>query len=973
MATTRVCELMTADVITISKDAKLIDVIEKLANYNISSIVVAEGSVPIGIITERDIARIVISEQALNDTPVSKFMSYNPVMVYKNADIITALDIMERNRIRRLIVTDRNEKLTGIVTYSDILRKLEEEFFKVHTTIDSITTKEILKAGTDDTLKAVIDRMSAEKKSCILIVSGESTLGIITERDIVKYLLKKTPLDAPVGSLCTRNIIYANRNTLLYEAIKIMNERGIRHLVVVDEKLQLRGIVTQTDIINLLHDNVTKGIRDQLQRFKESLDMIQTGFIEFELNGEGTILWINRHGARVLGFDSVDSAIGNSFAGLLKNMGQWQEFVDRINKRPAAMTFIFHLKDKVIDCSFRVRQFTVSGIFKDITERFVENECVRSERNRFEKILKMLSEGLIIYNKDGFIKDINEVALSMPGITKDRAVGQPYNSQEFAFIDENGNILSKDDMTVCRVIKTGIPEKNVIRGIRKLDGSTLWFTESATPLFNENRPENGLEEIIHVLADITELYNLQKTSKKILETAKEGYWEVRLDGKILNANKALSGLLGYGMDELIGKSIFDLVDEDNKRIFKQALERRREGVSESYEITLKHKNSSDVYAIVSASPRTDAFGMVQGAFAFITDITDIKSTHNTLHTIASFYKDLSRALSENEAYEIFKHYLLSIRKGNSAINAVYLINIDNNNRKVEDVISFSDSANDSANDSGRHEVYGFPGLDSCKSYIYAGNFVVNDISKEYACPHHRVKANAGSYSCFSINIGGSIGSILHLYSRQPGFFTEEIKETIESFIALFAPVINNMRLLELNRNLALIDPLTGLYNRRYLEAFMEKQMAIADRNNQLLSMVILDIDNFKDFNDTYGHEAGDMALRSIAHAIGKNIRVSDIGVRYGGEEFIIVLPNTNKVTTLEVAERIRTTIESAPVAIDRSPIKNFGDKDKRMFVTASLGVATYGIDANSFDALLIRADNALYEAKKAGKNRICMA
>lgn len=956
MAATRVCELMTTDVITISKDAKLIEAIEKLANHNISSIVVEEGSMPIGIITERDIARSVISEQALNNTPVSKFMSYKPVMVYKNADIVTALDIMERNRIRRLIVTDRNEKLAGIVTYSDILRKLQEEFFKVHTTVDSITTKEILKAAPDDMLKSVVGMMSAEKKSCILIVSEESTLGIITERDIVQHLFKKTPMDTPVGSICTRNIIYANRNTLLYEAIRIMNERGVRHLVVVDEKLHLRGIVTQSDIINLLHDNVAKGIKDQLQRFKESLDMLQTGFVEFELNGEGTILWINRHGARALGFDSIDSAIGNSFAGLLKNQQQWQEFMCRINSRPAAMTFIFHLKDKVIDCSFRVRQFTVSGIFKDITEMFVESECMRSERNRFEKILKTLSEGLIIYNKDGFIKDINEAALSMLGITKDRAAGQPCYSQEFAFIDENGNSLRRDDMTVCRVLKTGIPEKNVIRGIRKPDGSTLWFTESATPLFNENSPENGFEEIIHVLSDITELYNLQKTNKNILETAKEGYWEVVLDGKILNVNKALSGLLGYDRDELISKSIYDLVDEDNKRIFEQALQRRRDGVSESYEITLKHKNGSDIHAIVSASPRTDAFGMVKGAFAFITDITDIKSTHNTLHTIASFYRDLSRALSEKEAYEIFTHYLLSLRKGNSGINAVYLVNIDNDTRKTEDVVSF--------NDSGDSEVSGFPGLDNCKSYIYAGNFVVNNISKEYTCPHHRLRTNAGSYGCFSINIGGLIGSILYLYSRQPGFFTEETKETIESFIALLAPVINNMRLLELNRKLALIDPLTGLYNRRYLEAFIEKQLAIADRNNQLLSMVMLDIDNFKDFNDTNGHEAGDMALRSIAHAIGKNIRVSDIGVRYGGEEFIIVLPNTDKVTAFEVADRIRTTVESAPASIDR---------DKKMFVTASFGVATYGIDANSFDALMAKADNALYDAKKAGKNRTHIA
>ncbi|MBI3592952.1 MAG: GGDEF domain-containing protein, partial [Nitrospirae bacterium] len=186
----------------------------------------------------------------------------------------------------------------------------------------------------------------------------------------------------------------------------------------------------------------------------------------------------------------------------------------------------------------------------------------------------------------------------------------------------------------------------------------------------------------------------------------------------------------------------------------------------------------------------------------------------------------------------------------------------------------------------------------------------------------------------------------------------------DSFIALLSPVINNMRLLETNKKLALIDPLTGLYNRRYLEAFMDKQLAIVDRNNQLLSIVMFDIDNFKRFNDTNGHEAGDAAMRNVSEAISKNIRTSDIGVRYGGEEFVIVLPNTDKMTALEVAERIRIAIESAPINLD---------PDQKTFITASFGIATYGMDATSLDAIIAKADAALYSAKKAGKNKICLA
>jgi diguanylate cyclase (GGDEF)-like protein/PAS domain S-box-containing protein len=955
MAVHRVYELMTTDVVAVSKDTSLSEAVEKLAYNNISSIVITEGHAPIGIITERDMAKIAASH-GINGRTVSEFMSKNPVAIYKNSDIISALETMERNRIRRLVVTGKNGRLRGIITYSDIIKKLEEDFFKVHTTIDTVTTKEILKAAPQDTLRSAIEKMSSGKKSCILVGFDDSTLGILTERDVVRLLVKKTSAETPVKDVCTKNIIYANANTLIYDAIKIMNERGIRHLVVVDERLRLQGIVTQSDIIGLLHENITKGMRDQLERFKESLDMLQTGFIEFELNDEGTILYVNRHGARELGFDTAESAIGSSFAALLKDGGQWPEFVNKANGSPIAANFIFSLKDKkVIDGSFRIRKFAANGIFKDITDRFVETEHVRGERNRFENILKTLSEGLLIYDRNGIVMEANQTALNMLGTTKDEIIGRPYNSLGIAVMDETGNKLGIENMCVSEVIKKGIAVKNVIRGIKKADGSVTWFTASITPVLDK---ENNIEGIVHVLTDITELYNLEKRNQKILETAKEGYWEVRLDGLILKVNRSLSRVLGYREEELIGKSIYDLVDEKNKKIFERALERRREGIAESYEITLKHKTGSDVYAIISASPRTDPSGKTVGAFAFITDVTDLKSTHNTLHALASFYKDLTRALTESEAYEILRHYLLLLRKGNAAIDAIYFMNITEEN-KVADAIQY--------NDSGFSEKP-FPGLDKCKTYIYAGNFVVNDLSREYACPHQRLDAKSGSYYCFAVNSGGAIMGILHLYSKAPHFFTDDIKETIDSFIALFAPVVANMRLLELNKKLSIIDPLTGLYNRRFLETFIDKQLAMADRNSQPLSVIMADIDNFKEFNDANGHDAGDTALRSVTQAISKNIRTSDIGVRYGGEEFMVVLPNTDKESALEIGERIRITLESMIIGISGGI-----SAGRRKSITSSFGIATYPMDAGSFDGIIAKADKALYEAKRAGKNNIRLA
>ena len=110
--------------------------------------------------------------------------------------------------------------------------------------------------------------------------------------------------------------------------------------------------------------------------------------------------------------------------------------------------------------------------------------------------------------------------------------------------------------------------------------------------------------------------------------------------------------------------------------------------------------------------------------------------------------------------------------------------------------------------------------------------------------------------------------------------------------------------------------------------------------------------------------AGDIAMKALAFAITDNIRMADIGVRYGGEEFIIMLPNTDKSTALEVAERIRTAIATNAVKVS---------SDKKAYITASFGVATYTTDASSLDDLIGKADAALYAAKKAGKNKTCLA
>lgn len=159
------------------------------------------------------------------------------------------------------------------------------------------------------------------------------------------------------------------------------------------------------------------------------------------------------------------------------------------------------------------------------------------------------------------------------------------------------------------------------------------------------------------------------------------------------------------------------------------------------------------------------------------------------------------------------------------------------------------------------------------------------------------------------------------------------------------------------------DSLTGLYNRWYVMEKIDSEMNRSVRNGQPMSVLMLDLDHFKQINDSYGHPAGDSVLKSVGQTLRESCRVYDVPGRYGGEEFCIVLPETKVNGTQTVAERIRSRVESASVMIGDSEIK----------VTASIGVA--GMDSTedgvlSASALIERADRALYTAKHQGRNRV---
>ncbi|MDP9351779.1 MAG: GGDEF domain-containing protein, partial [Chloroflexota bacterium] len=184
-------------------------------------------------------------------------------------------------------------------------------------------------------------------------------------------------------------------------------------------------------------------------------------------------------------------------------------------------------------------------------------------------------------------------------------------------------------------------------------------------------------------------------------------------------------------------------------------------------------------------------------------------------------------------------------------------------------------------------------------------------------------------------------------------------ENVCKYIAL---AISNQRLYTLARVQSVTDALTGLHNYRYLEEFLDQEWTRRKRTGAPLSLLMLDGDHFKFINDRYGHDIGDRVLRAIATALKSHVRSSDLVTRYGGEEFVVVLPNTDAAGAAQLAEKLRRIVSEITLP----------EVDEALRVTASIGVANVPEHADSIETLRKQADAALYSAKSQ-RNRVCVA
>jgi diguanylate cyclase (GGDEF)-like protein len=237
------------------------------------------------------------------------------------------------------------------------------------------------------------------------------------------------------------------------------------------------------------------------------------------------------------------------------------------------------------------------------------------------------------------------------------------------------------------------------------------------------------------------------------------------------------------------------------------------------------------------------------------------------------------------------------------------------------------------------------------------------MAKQLPCPHLDSDVSSGSSVCIPITAYGETFGILHLeFSRlKNDQLSSRRIQLLENVAEYTANTLANLRLRSRLQQQSIRDPLTDLFNRRYMEEAMRHEENRALRNGSQVAIIMLDIDHFKQFNDAYGHDAGDEILQLLGQLLKSHFRESDMPCRYGGEEFVVILPEISLEQCVKKAEQLRL------VTRERITIYRQG---KDIGITLSLGVAIFPLHGESLGMVLKRADEALYQAKERGRDMV---
>lgn len=456
--------------------------------------------------------------------------------------------------------------------------------------------------------------------------------------------------------------------------------------------------------------------------------------------------------------------------------------------------------------------------------------------------------------------------------------------------------------------------------------------------------------------------------RTLVEQATDTILVYDLEGRLIDVNQHACRSLGYSREELLALRVADIDSIVQKTADEQPWSSQIDQLPLTVESVHRRKDGSTF----PVENRISLLELAEEAFilALVRDVSDRKQAEAQLQQtndrMSVTVKKLERRTKEmaltgqmsqllqaclklDEATGVMGHSLAALFTG--LAGEVALVRESGN--LVEPVVHWGEPA---------ESVIAFEPR-TCWALRRGQMHFVEEGNSPLRCQHLQNCLPAAAL-CVPLTAQGETLGVLTLRELQPGSLEEDEQKLALVVAEQIALAVANLKLREKLRDQSLRDPLTGLFNRRYLEETIERELYRVQRSGSVLSVLMLDVDHFKSFNDRFGHDAGDVVLQAIGNLLLKQVRNSDIACRFGGEEFLIVLPDATLQTTVERAELLRLQVEQLHLLYRGEPLGP---------VTISIGAASLDEHGPTSQTIIQAADEALYAAKRGGRNRVLVA
>jgi len=989
-------QILNESVHTLPPDTALGEVLRQMSERRISCVVLVESGKPVGIFTERDSVGLMARGERHADAAIRRFMR-EPVLTSRlSMDHHRAYQVMAAGNTRHLVAVDADGFLLGLVTEGDLLHSIGLEQMVQPKTVADAMTRQVVTLQDQDSLSAAARHMAERKLSCIVVAQGSLPVGMLSERDVVRlYRESVDPDGIRLAQVMSHPLHTVWAGELLAVAMRKMELDGIRRLVVVDEKSTLVGLLTRHDIVKTLQEQYVDMLQDTIERLERDLhitrdrlesvehrllqrsvmDQVNDAVLVIEL-ASGRVIEANGPAHELLDYshDELMALHCHQFTELFPSETAWQDWADNFSVRGMRVEESrFRSKDGAwfpVEVSLRHvraegRSFVVA-VARDITQRKHDEARIRLDREQQKALREILEIGIGdgdlverlgrcldrlltvswlnllpkagIFDLPGDGQGLRLVAQrNLPAELRARCArvrlgeclcgrAAETGATQFAHCVDHRHDIRFPDMAEHGHYNLPLRSGNEILGVLVLylphhhphiaeeQDFLEAVADALASLLRRDRAEAALAE------SRSRLGESESRIRLLLDSTAEAIFGVDIEERCTFVNQACLDLLGYERPEaLLGRPIHELIHHHRPdgtpypAAECRALPTQLGGKRVHVDDELFWRRDGSPLPVEYWSHPVYQGGALVGAVVTFLDITERRENEEKLRLAAKVIDNTQEGVMVTDSAS----RILSVNKAFCAITGY---------SEAEAI-----GATPAILRSGRHDAEFYQAL-------------------------WETLRDKGSWQGEVWN-RGKTGEVYPEWLSISTVHDELGRVT--NYVGVFSDISQIKHSEAQLEYLAHHDSLTDLPNRALFQSRLGHAIHVARRHEQHLALLFLDMDGFKNINDSLGHPAGDELLQAIARRMTEHLRAVDTLARLGGDEFVILLEN------------LRDSREAAIVAqnvldLFNKPLRLASGQD--VFIGASIGISLFPEDAEDATQLVRNADAALYQAKAQGRN-----